>query len=48
MIEKTAGPESDHYSQLCEQGLSVYKAMDLTFEKFLSLQNSVDGGYARP
>ena len=44
VIEKTAGPESDHYSELCEQ-FSVYKAMDLTFEKFPSLQNLVDGGY---
>ena len=45
VIEKTLGPELEHYSQLCEQGLSVYKAMDLTFEKFPSLQNLVDGGY---
>ena len=45
VIEKTVGPESEHYSQLCEQGISVYEAMDLTFEKFPSLQNLVDGGY---
>ena len=44
VIEKTVGPESEQYSQLCEK-YSIYKAMDLTFEKFPSLQNLADGGY---
>ena len=37
-------PEFFHFTQLCQQGISKYEAVDLTLEKFPSLQKGIDGG----
>jgi len=40
-----SSPEFNHYSDLCIQGFSEFKAVDLTFEKFPSLQKHIDSGF---
>ena len=41
-------PESVYFTEMCEQGHSEVEAVDLTLEKFPSLQKGIDGSLVNP